>query len=72
MVAKAPLPFGRRVRPRLEVPESRVVDEKSNEAPVDLEQAQAQLHESLETAKKLVERTKFLLSGDADTDPAQA
>ena len=48
------------------------MDEKSNEAPVDLEQAQAQLHESLETAKKLVERTKFLLSGDADTDPAQA
>ena len=48
------------------------MDEKSNEAPVDLEQAQAQLHESLETAKKLVERTKFLLSGDAEADPAQA
>ena len=70
MVAKAPLPFGRRVRPRPDVLERRVVDEKSNEAPVDLEQAQAQLQESLENAKKLVQQTKFLLSGDAEADPA--
>ena len=46
------------------------MDEKSNEAPVDLEQAQAQLQESLENAKKLVQQTKFLLSGDAEADPA--
>jgi len=49
------------------------VNENPNEAAaavVDLEEAQAQLHESLETAKKLVQRTKFLLSGDAEADPA--
>ena len=46
------------------------MSEKSYEEPVEAEQAQAQLHESLENAKRLVLRTKYLLSGDAEGDPA--
>ena len=46
------------------------MSEELKDAPADLEQAQEQLRESLESAKKLVQRTKFLLSGDAETDPA--
>lgn len=53
------------------MPERQIVSENPNETPaVDLEQAEAQLHESLESAKRLVRRTKFLLSGDAEGDPA--
>ena len=48
------------------------MNESPNEAPVDLEVnlevAQAQLHESLESAKRLVQRTKFLLSGDVEAE----
>ncbi len=44
--------------------------DKRTEMPPSLEQAQAELRESFDSARKLVERTRFLLGGEPDGEKA--
>lgn len=48
----------------------RMKSETSDPAEQAIEEARLQIRESLDNAKRLVERTKFLLTGDAEADQA--
>lgn len=47
------------------------MDEFADEAPANLELVRAEIEEGLESAKRLVEEAKFLLSGDAGVAAAE-